>query len=72
MAAGVVGADGKKAASECTLTLENTSEVTVLFKVKTTAPTRYCVRPNSGEIRPGDKQFVSGMMYSVNSRPVLP
>ncbi|XP_018007842.1 vesicle-associated membrane protein-associated protein A isoform X2 [Hyalella azteca] len=34
------------------LTLTNPTEHTVCFKVKTTAPRRYCVRPNSGTIKP--------------------
>jgi ABC-type maltose transport system permease subunit len=41
------------------LKLSNPSEKRVLFKVKTTAPKRYCVRPNSGLIEPGGKVAVS-------------
>jgi len=36
---------------EKSLFLKNTSEKAVAFKVKTTAPKRYCVRPNSSVIK---------------------
>jgi len=32
--------------------LTNPSETTVFFKIKTTAPKKYCVRPNSGKLLP--------------------
>lgn len=32
--------------------LTNPSEKKVLFKIKTTAPKKYCVRPNSGVLNP--------------------
>lgn len=32
----------------------------VAFKVKTTAPKQYCVRPNSGKIKPGETVQVQG------------
>jgi len=35
-----------------TMTLTNPSERKVCFKIKTTAPKRYCVKPNSGVIDP--------------------
>ncbi|KAG6446488.1 vesicle-associated membrane protein-associated protein B isoform X2 [Manduca sexta] len=35
--------------------LTNPSNDTVLFKIKTTAPKKYCVRPNSGVIEPNSK-----------------
>lgn len=34
------------------MTLTNPTEYTVLFKIKTTAPKRYCVRPNFGVVKP--------------------
>ncbi|KAF2356071.1 Major sperm protein (MSP) domain [Trinorchestia longiramus] len=34
------------------LTLKNPTDQPVCFKVKTTAPRRYCVRPNSGTVEP--------------------
>ena len=43
-----------------TLKLTNPSERRVLFKVKTTAPKSYCVRPNSGIIAQGATQEVDG------------
>ncbi|KNE67791.1 hypothetical protein AMAG_12512 [Allomyces macrogynus ATCC 38327] len=35
-----------------TLTITNREDATVAFKVKTTAPKQYCVRPNSGTVGP--------------------
>ncbi|XP_026763194.1 vesicle-associated membrane protein/synaptobrevin-binding protein isoform X3 [Galleria mellonella] len=35
--------------------LINPSSETVLFKIKTTAPKKYCVRPNSGMLEPNSK-----------------
>ena len=46
-----------------TLTLQNPSNEKVGFKVKTTAPKQYCVRPNSGVIDPSGQQTVSGRDY---------
>ena len=42
------------------LKLRNPSDRKVCFKVKTTVPRRYCVRPNSGIIDPGSSVIVSG------------
>ncbi len=42
------------------LKLTNPTEKRVCFKVKTTAPKRYCVRPNSGIIDTGATVNVSG------------
>ena len=42
------------------LVLRNPSNKTVLFKVKTTAPKQYCVRPNSGVLEPSKDQTVAG------------
>lgn len=42
------------------LKLKNPSDKRVCFKVKTTAPRRYCVRPNSGIIDPGATVTISG------------
>lgn len=44
------------------LKLKNPSTKRVLFKVKTTAPKRYCVRPNSGLIEPDSAVTVSVML----------
>eukprot|EP00904_Undaria_pinnatifida_P005199 jgi/Undpi1/1809/HiC_scaffold_12.g05196.m1 len=37
----------------CPLYINNSSEVTIAFKVKTTEPRRYLVRPNQGMVAPG-------------------
>lgn len=42
------------------LKLSNPTERNVCFKVKTTAPRRYCVRPNSGIIDAGTSLNVQG------------
>lgn len=44
------------------LTLGNPTDQTIAYKVKTTAPRRYCVRPNSGRIEPGEKATVNIML----------
>lgn len=44
--------------SDSKLTLTNPSDKHVAFKIKTTAPQRYCVRPNAGIINPaGDAEI---------------
>jgi len=45
-----------------TLTLGNPTEGNLAYKVKTTAPRRYCVRPNSGRIAPGESAKVNIML----------
>jgi len=54
------------------LKLSNPSDKRVCFKVKTTAPKRYCVRPNSGLIEPGNDVSVAVMLqpfeYDPNER----
>jgi vesicle-associated membrane protein-associated protein A len=54
------------------LRLSNGSASRVCFKVKTTAPKRYCVRPNSGLIEPGKTIAVAVMLqpfeYDPNER----
>jgi hypothetical protein len=42
------------------LKLTNPTQKRILFKVKTTAPKCYCVRPNSGILEPGGQAVVSG------------
>ncbi|KAI0211930.1 Vesicle-associated membrane protein-associated protein A [Lamellibrachia satsuma] len=51
------------------LDLNNPSDKRVCFKVKTTAPKRYCVRPNSGIIEPGSKISVSVMLQPFDYDP---
>ncbi|XP_063307642.1 vesicle-associated membrane protein-associated protein A [Pelobates fuscus] len=51
------------------LKLRNPSDRRVCFKVKTTAPRRYCVRPNSGTIDPGTTVTVSVMLQPFEYDP---
>ena len=48
------------------LVLTNSSEQPVCFKVKTTAPRRYCVQPNFGFIEPGGQIDVSVMLQPMD------
>ncbi|XP_038149976.1 vesicle-associated membrane protein-associated protein B/C-like isoform X1 [Cyprinodon tularosa] len=52
-----------------TLKLTNPSDRNVCFKVKTTAPRRYCVRPNSGIIDAGTSINVSVMLQPFEYDP---
>ena len=47
------------------LKLSNPSKKRICFKVKTTAPKQYCVRPNNGLIEPGAVTHVAGNYHSV-------
>uniref|UniRef100_A0A2R9CHC5 MSP domain-containing protein n=1 Tax=Pan paniscus TaxID=9597 RepID=A0A2R9CHC5_PANPA len=51
------------------LKLRNPSDRKVCFKVKTTVPHRYCVRPNSGIIDPGSTVTVSVMLQPFDYDP---
>lgn len=51
------------------LKLRNPSDKKVCFKVKTTAPRRYCVRPNSGIIDAGATVTVSVMLQPFDYDP---
>ncbi|XP_051887134.1 vesicle-associated membrane protein-associated protein B/C isoform X1 [Pristis pectinata] len=51
------------------LKLSNPSDKNVCFKVKTTAPRRYCVRPNSGVIDAGTSINVSVMLQPFDYDP---
>jgi vesicle-associated membrane protein-associated protein A len=51
------------------LHLSNPSDQKVAFKVKTTAPKRYCVRPNSGIIEPKAKVTVAVMLQPFDYDP---
>uniref|UniRef100_H3D384 VAMP associated protein B and C n=1 Tax=Tetraodon nigroviridis TaxID=99883 RepID=H3D384_TETNG len=51
------------------LKLTNPTERNVCFKVKTTAPRRYCVRPNSGVIYAGTSINVSVMLQPFDYDP---
>ncbi|KAL2096854.1 hypothetical protein ACEWY4_006061 [Coilia grayii] len=51
------------------LRLRNPSDRRVCFKVKTTAPRRYCVRPNSGAIDAGATVTISVMLQPFDYDP---
>ncbi|KAK3575203.1 hypothetical protein QTP86_020894 [Hemibagrus guttatus] len=51
------------------LKLSNPTDRNVCFKVKTTAPRRYCVRPNSGVIEAGTSVNVSVMLQPFDYDP---
>jgi hypothetical protein len=45
-----------------TLTVANPNDQPIMFKVKTTAPKQYCVRPNSGRVEPNERIEVQGVL----------
>ncbi|KAL9546956.1 hypothetical protein MBANPS3_006413 [Mucor bainieri] len=53
------------------LTIENPHDQPVAFKVKTTAPKLYCVRPNSDIIRPKGSIEVQIMLQAQREEPPL-
>ncbi|KAE8146696.1 PapD-like protein [Aspergillus avenaceus] len=53
------------------LHLNNENEEPVVFKVKTTAPKHYCVRPNSGRIEPGRSVEVQVLLQAMKDEPAL-
>ncbi|KLO15976.1 VAMP-associated protein [Schizopora paradoxa] len=53
------------------LTVTNNNDQPVAFKVKTTAPKLYCVRPNSGRIEPGESEEVQVMLQAMKEEPPL-
>ncbi|KAI9900847.1 hypothetical protein N3K66_005109 [Trichothecium roseum] len=52
-----------------TLTIKNPSTTPVAFKVKTTAPKQYCVRPNAGRIEPGQDFDVTVLLQAMKQEP---
>ncbi|PHH72908.1 hypothetical protein CDD82_5740 [Ophiocordyceps australis] len=54
-----------------TLTIKNTTSSPLAFKVKTTAPKQYCVRPNAGRIEPGQDFGVTVLLQAMKSDPPL-
>ncbi|CED84036.1 related to scs2-required for inositol metabolism [Phaffia rhodozyma] len=52
-----------------TLLVVNNNAEPVAFKVKTTAPKQYCVRPNSGRIEPGERIEVSVLLQPMKVEP---
>ncbi|KAH6639362.1 MSP domain-containing protein [Boeremia exigua] len=53
-----------------TLRLKNPHSDPVAFKVKTTAPKQYCVRPNSGRIEPGRDVEVQILLQAMKEDPL--
>ncbi|KAL4927202.1 putative integral ER membrane protein Scs2 [Aspergillus undulatus] len=51
------------------LHLTNNNPDAVVFKVKTTAPKHYCVRPNSGRIEPGKHVEVQVLLQAMKDEP---
>ncbi|KAJ5403287.1 hypothetical protein N7509_003158 [Penicillium cosmopolitanum] len=51
------------------LRLRNAGQESVVFKVKTTAPKHYCVRPNSGRIEPGRAVEVQVLLQALKDEP---
>ncbi|KZV73824.1 VAMP-associated protein [Peniophora sp. CONT] len=54
-----------------TLQITNPSAHPVAFKVKTTAPKLYCVRPNSGKVEPNETVEVQVMLQAMKEEPPL-
>lgn len=52
-----------------TLTLTNPGKEKVAFKVKTTSPKKYCVRPSSGVVEPGSSKDVQVIMQAQREYP---
>ncbi|XVE74039.1 hypothetical protein DITRI_Ditri11bG0167100 [Diplodiscus trichospermus] len=55
--------------SSCSMQLTNKTEKYVAFKVKTTNPKKYCVRPNSGIVLPGSTCNVTVTMQAQKEAP---
>lgn len=47
------------------MTLKNPTQENVFFKIKTTAPKKYCVRPNSGFIEPRSSVEIAIILHPV-------
>ncbi|XP_037077530.1 vesicle-associated membrane protein-associated protein B-like [Pollicipes pollicipes] len=59
----------KDEVSSSSLTLTNTSDKKITFKIKTTAPKRYCVRPNQGIVEPGATVNIAVMLQPFDYDP---
>ncbi|XP_038680725.1 vesicle-associated protein 1-3-like [Tripterygium wilfordii] len=55
--------------SSCSMVLTNKTDKYVAFKVKTTNPKKYCVRPNSGIVLPGSSCNVTVTMQAQKEAP---
>lgn len=51
------------------LTLSNPTDQRVAFKVKTTAPKKYCVKPSNGFVEPGSTRDVQVVMQPQREYP---
>lgn len=49
--------------------LKNVSNTNVIYKIKTTAPKSYFVRPNQGILSPGEQKEVSIIMQAIDKNP---
>ncbi|KAK7292320.1 hypothetical protein RIF29_08098 [Crotalaria pallida] len=58
-----------KKQSSCLIQLSNNSDHYVAFKVKTTSPKKYCVRPNLGLIKPRDTCDFTVTMQAQRTAP---
>ncbi|KAJ0979716.1 hypothetical protein J5N97_015190 [Dioscorea zingiberensis] len=59
-----------KKQSSCSVQLVNNTNSYVAFKIKTTSPKRYCVRPNTGVILPGSTCDFTVTMQAQRVAPV--
>lgn len=55
--------------SSCFIRLTNKSDHHVAFKVKTTSAKKYCVRPNTGVIKPNKTSVLTVTMQAQNEMP---
>ncbi|KAG0006846.1 phosphatidylinositol-binding protein scs2, partial [Entomortierella chlamydospora] len=53
------------------LIIRNPTQLPIAFKVKTTAPKQYCVRPNSGRVEPGQELEVQVQMQAMKEDPPI-
>jgi hypothetical protein len=51
------------------VTITNSHSEPVAFKIKTTAPKQYCVRPNSGRLAPGESCSVVVLLQAMKEDP---
>lgn len=51
------------------LRIKNPNSHPIAFKVKTTAPKQYCVRPNSGRVEPGKEVEVAVILQAMKHEP---
>lgn len=58
-----------KKQSSCLVQLENMLDQYIAFKVKTTSPKKYCVRPNIGIVKPNEKCDFTVTMQAQRTAP---